>query len=74
MLRFVPIHAYFNGCCIIDFELIHQDYSTWLELRSLEEVMGRRYLTHESDDDRWQRYEKSIRATPPTTDGGVSFL
>lgn len=56
------------------FHVWMQDYSTWLELRSLEEVMGRRYLTHESDDDRWQRYEKSIRATPPTTDGGVSFL
>ena len=52
-----------------------KDYSTWVELRSLEEIVGRRYLTHESDDERWQRYEKSIRvAAPATSEGGVSFL
>jgi len=55
------------------FHVWMQDYSTWLELRSLEEVVGRRYLTDHSDDERWQRYEKSIRATTTNTDG-VSFL
>ncbi len=48
-----------------------QDYSTWLELRSLEEIVGGRYLTHESDDERWLRFEKSLRASP---EDGVSFL
>eukprot|EP00794_Sanderia_malayensis_P020285 gene20285-22271_t len=54
------------------FHVWMQDYSTWLELRSLEEVVGGRYLTHESDDERWLRYEKSIRVSPDN--GGVSFL
>ncbi|XP_065056101.1 serine/threonine-protein kinase D1-like isoform X2 [Rhopilema esculentum] len=56
------------------FHVWMQDYNTWLELRSLEEAVGRRYLTHESDDERWQRYEKSLRATPTATDGEISFL
>ena len=33
-----------------------QDYQTWLDLRQLEATVGQRYLTHESDDDRWERY------------------
>ncbi|EDO41241.1 predicted protein, partial [Nematostella vectensis] len=44
------------GC---DKCLIHpwlQSYQTWLDLRSLERVMGIRYLTHESDDARWRAY------------------
>ena len=59
---------------ILRAKLYFQDYGTWLELRSLEEAVGRRYLTHESDDERWQRYEKSLRATPTATDGEISFL
>uniref|UniRef100_A0A8C8RQV9 protein kinase C n=1 Tax=Pelusios castaneus TaxID=367368 RepID=A0A8C8RQV9_9SAUR len=32
-----------------------QDFQTWLALRELETRMGERYLTHPSDDARWQR-------------------
>ncbi|XP_021352183.1 serine/threonine-protein kinase D3-like isoform X4 [Mizuhopecten yessoensis] len=35
-----------------------QDYQTWCDLRKLEEMVGQRYLTHESDDDRWEQYRK----------------
>ncbi|MGH0137445.1 UNVERIFIED_CONTAM: hypothetical protein FKN15_078487 [Acipenser sinensis] len=33
-----------------------QDYQTWLDLRELECKMGGRYITHESDDNRWQQF------------------
>ncbi|CAH1792142.1 unnamed protein product [Owenia fusiformis] len=33
-----------------------QDYQTWCDLRKLENEVGRRYLTHESDDARWDQY------------------
>lgn len=48
-----------------DKSLIHpwlQDYQTWLDLRSLEAAVGERYLTHESDDDRWQAYGEQLKA------------
>uniref|UniRef100_A0A674IIE0 protein kinase C n=1 Tax=Terrapene triunguis TaxID=2587831 RepID=A0A674IIE0_9SAUR len=32
-----------------------QDFQTWLALRELETRVGQRYLTHPSDDTRWQR-------------------
>uniref|UniRef100_A0A8C3XTD6 protein kinase C n=1 Tax=Chelydra serpentina TaxID=8475 RepID=A0A8C3XTD6_CHESE len=32
-----------------------QDFQTWLALRELETRVGQRYLTHASDDARWQR-------------------
>ncbi|XP_025037974.2 serine/threonine-protein kinase D1-like isoform X2 [Pelodiscus sinensis] len=32
-----------------------QDFQTWLALRELEKRVGQRYLTHSSDDARWQR-------------------
>lgn len=35
-----------------------QDYQTWVDLRQLERQVGQRYLTHESDDERWQNYER----------------
>ncbi|XP_039249446.1 serine/threonine-protein kinase D1-like [Styela clava] len=35
-----------------------QDYQTWLDLRELENNFGRRYLTHESDDERWEMYRR----------------
>ncbi|KAL3874741.1 hypothetical protein ACJMK2_037712 [Sinanodonta woodiana] len=35
-----------------------QDYQTWCDLRKLESHVGQRYLTHESDDDRWEQYRK----------------
>ncbi|MGH0146247.1 UNVERIFIED_CONTAM: hypothetical protein FKN15_008001 [Acipenser sinensis] len=32
------------------------DYQTWLDLRELECKMDGRYITHESDDSRWQQF------------------
>lgn len=34
--------------------LIVKDYQTWCDLRDLEAQVGYRYLTHESDDARWE--------------------
>ncbi|XP_040189836.1 serine/threonine-protein kinase D1 isoform X2 [Rana temporaria] len=33
-----------------------QDYQTWLDLRELECKIGERYISHESDDLRWEAY------------------
>ena len=33
-----------------------QDYQAWLDLRELETKLGERYITHESDDSRWQMF------------------
>lgn len=33
-----------------------QEYQTWLDLRELERKMGERYITHESDDARWEQF------------------
>lgn len=35
-----------------------QDYQTWLDLRELETKLGERYITHESDDCRWQMFAR----------------
>ncbi|XP_066494548.1 serine/threonine-protein kinase D2 [Tiliqua scincoides] len=43
----------------VDKSLSHswlQDYQTWLDLRELESRMGERYITHESDDARWDQF------------------
>uniref|UniRef100_A0A8D2L753 Serine/threonine-protein kinase n=1 Tax=Varanus komodoensis TaxID=61221 RepID=A0A8D2L753_VARKO len=43
----------------VDKTLSHpwlQDYQTWLDLRELEYKIGERYITHESDDSRWEHY------------------
>ncbi|KAF2974088.1 hypothetical protein EK904_010163 [Melospiza melodia maxima] len=45
----------------VDKTLSHpwlQDYQTWLDLRELECKMGERYITHESDDSRWEQYSE----------------
>ena len=31
----------------------------WLDLRELETQVGQRYLTHESDDERWEAYQRA---------------
>ncbi|XP_075469314.1 serine/threonine-protein kinase D1 isoform X2 [Ascaphus truei] len=43
-----------------------QDYQTWLDLRELECKIGERYITHESDDRRWELYagEHSLQYPP----------
>jgi len=33
-----------------------QDYQTWLDLREFETQRGERYITHESDDARWEEH------------------
>uniref|UniRef100_A0A8C6WF44 non-specific serine/threonine protein kinase n=1 Tax=Neogobius melanostomus TaxID=47308 RepID=A0A8C6WF44_9GOBI len=43
----------------VDKTLSHpwlQDYDTWLDLREFERRFGQRYLTHESDDQRWEEF------------------
>uniref|UniRef100_A0AAZ3SCT5 Serine/threonine-protein kinase n=1 Tax=Oncorhynchus tshawytscha TaxID=74940 RepID=A0AAZ3SCT5_ONCTS len=45
----------------VDKSLSHsylQDYQTWLDLRELETKLGERYITHESDDCRWQMFSR----------------
>ncbi|CAL1529671.1 unnamed protein product [Lymnaea stagnalis] len=45
----------------VDKSLNHvflQDYQTWCDLRVLERQVGIRYLTHESDDERWEKYRQ----------------
>uniref|UniRef100_A0A8C1X213 Serine/threonine-protein kinase n=1 Tax=Cyprinus carpio TaxID=7962 RepID=A0A8C1X213_CYPCA len=45
----------------VDKSLSHtylQDYQAWLDLRELESKLGERYITHESDDSRWQQYAR----------------
>ncbi|XP_050530669.1 serine/threonine-protein kinase D1 isoform X2 [Daktulosphaira vitifoliae] len=49
----------------VDKSLAHiwlQDYQTWCDLRELEVSTGTlRYLTHESDDARWESYQRHTR-------------
>eukprot|EP00062_Callorhinchus_milii_P027449 gi/632990761/ref/XP_007884316.1/ PREDICTED: serine/threonine-protein kinase D2-like [Callorhinchus milii] len=45
----------------VDKSLSHpflQDYHSWLDLRELERRIGERYLTHESDDGRWEQFSR----------------
>ncbi|XP_066994913.1 serine/threonine-protein kinase D3 [Anabrus simplex] len=45
----------------VDKSLAHcwlQDYQTWCDLRELETQVGNRYLTHESDDARWENFRR----------------
>ncbi|KAJ3637695.1 hypothetical protein MTP99_001133 [Tenebrio molitor] len=47
----------------VDKSLQHiwlQDYQTWCDLRVLENQINVRYLTHESDDARWERYRAEL--------------
>uniref|UniRef100_A0AAF5CW49 Protein kinase C n=1 Tax=Strongyloides stercoralis TaxID=6248 RepID=A0AAF5CW49_STRER len=41
-----------------------QKYILWSDLRVLEKEVGERYLTHESDDERWKEYEIKNNITP----------
>ncbi|XP_066143838.1 serine/threonine-protein kinase D3 isoform X1 [Euwallacea fornicatus] len=48
----------------VDKSLQHiwlQDYQTWCDLRSLENQISQRYLTHESDDARWEKYRSETQ-------------
>ncbi len=53
----------FSGFLGLSFEflftvllVILQDYQTWLDLREFETRRGERYITHESDDARWEEH------------------
>ncbi|XP_074091497.1 serine/threonine-protein kinase D1 isoform X2 [Macrotis lagotis] len=53
----------------VDKTLSHpwlQDYQTWLDLRELECKNGERYITHESDDLRWEQYAENQGLQYPT--------
>ncbi|CAD5224115.1 unnamed protein product [Bursaphelenchus okinawaensis] len=41
-----------------------QGYQLWSDLRCLEREVGERFLTHESDDQRWTEYEKQNNIVP----------
>uniref|UniRef100_A0A8C5N2Z3 protein kinase C n=1 Tax=Leptobrachium leishanense TaxID=445787 RepID=A0A8C5N2Z3_9ANUR len=52
----------------VDKALSHpwmQDLQTWLDLRELETRVGQRYITHESDDARWQRFAEECGIVYP---------
>jgi protein kinase D len=49
----------------VDKSLMHtwlQDRNTWHDLRKLESQIGVRYLTHESDDQRYVEFEEQKEA------------
>lgn len=41
---------------VFNVVIVVQDYQTWLDLREFETRRGERYITHESDDARWEEY------------------
>ena len=48
----------------VEKALIHvwlQDYQCWCDLRQLEARLSTRWLTHQSDDNRWEAYERQTR-------------
>lgn len=54
----------------VDKSLLHcwlQDPVTWHDLRKLEAQVGSRYLTHESDDHRWEQFNHSPTQPWPHT-------
>lgn len=61
----------------VDKSLSHvwlQDYQTWCDLRKLEQLVGQRYLTHESDDERWEtfRRERNLKVWQEVGQKGVN--
>lgn len=61
----------------VDKSLSHpwlQEYQTWLDLRELEGKMGERYITHESDDARWDQFVSERHGTPAEGDLGGACL
>lgn len=61
----------------VDKSLSHpwlQEYQTWLDLRELEGKMGERYITHESDDARWDQFVSEHHGTPAEGDLGGACL
>jgi protein kinase D len=49
----------------VDKSLMHcwrQDKTTYNDLKILEAQVGERYLTHQSDDQRWEQYDQNNQA------------
>ena len=47
----------------VDKSLIHpwlDNYDLWCDLRVLEKKLGTRWLTHESDDSRWEQHRLKL--------------
>ncbi|EMP27087.1 Serine/threonine-protein kinase D2 [Chelonia mydas] len=72
----------------VDKSLSHpwlQDFQKWLDLRELETKMAERYITHESDDARWEQFAadhtlpypahlRAPRGPPPEEEEGEGEL
>ncbi|XP_072887349.1 serine/threonine-protein kinase D3-like [Hemitrygon akajei] len=59
----------------VDKALSHawlQDFQSWLDLRRFEGRMGRRYLTHECDDDHWRAHAEEHGLEYPQLAGAAS--
>ena len=57
-LTLIQFQSSWNWNSIPPFIPFSQDYQTWLDLRELETKLGGRYITHESDDSRWQMFAR----------------
>merc|ERR1711971_1218280 len=60
----------------VEKALIHpwlQDYQTWCDLRDLEKKINVRFLTHESDDGRWENYRQRHLSDVTEKVGGLSM-
>jgi len=61
----------------VDKSLLHpwlQDYQCWCDLRDLENRLNARWLTHQSDDTRWESYGRQRRLSDVTEKvAGVSM-
>jgi len=60
----------------VDKALMHpwlQDYQTWCDLRDLEKKINVRFLTHESDDGRWENYRQRHLSDVTEKVGGLSM-
>lgn len=53
-----------------------QDYQTWCDLRVLETQVDNRYLTHESDDERWEKHrlERNLKTWEEIGQKGVTEI
>uniref|UniRef100_A0A2L2YJ80 protein kinase C n=1 Tax=Parasteatoda tepidariorum TaxID=114398 RepID=A0A2L2YJ80_PARTP len=63
----------------VDKSLCHtwlQDYQTWCDLRRLESDVGSRYLTHQSDDARWEAYRRlhNLESPPPVPNNDENLM
>jgi hypothetical protein len=65
--------SYRGTCTRLKRFFLPQDYQLWKDLRILEGEVGKRYLTHESDDQRWGVYERQLQMTSQSKVASVSL-